>query len=481
MAQVLSLVAILAAPLMLGAALLAAIGKPFRADRVEYCGQVIVFGSLLVAALMALALALAIPIEPWTLWSLYGGVSALLMWVGARRGATGESFSGAAAGGGSSRLAYGIALAFAIGFVLHSAWQARLVPILVGDEAAIWTSKARFLLLAGAFDDRLQGFLAGSPFVWLQHADYPLLNPLLQAHALAHFSPDSPVVGRVPVQFFGVALALLLTSAMRARVPAWIGVPLLLIVFGLERTAMGLSRSDADLMLATALLGMFDTLGRLVADGDRRRLPMFALFAASALWTKHDAAVPVIAIGCSLSVDVLLGGRVLRRVAARRIALLWGLVAAAPVVFTIGFNARMGVANDLMGANVRGKGLIELILEQFGERVWIVTRWFFTEQFWVSERTGYLALLLLALVLLRSRAWRTTADRFAIGAIGFAFAGYALVLIGSFHELAYILDHAGARLTYHLMPTITMACAAMLGATDGCRMAERTADGTVSG
>lgn len=458
---------------MLGIALLSAIGKPFRADRVEYCGQAIVFGSLLVAALMALALAFAMPIEPWILWSLYGGVSALLLWVGTRRGTIGESASGSAVEGRWSRLAYWLAIAFALGVVVHSAWQARIVPIVIGDEAAIWTSKARFLLRAGAFDDRLAGFLAESPFVWLQHADYPLLNPLLQAHALAHFAPDSPVVGRVPVQFFGVALVLLLTSALRARVSAWIGVPLLLIVIGLDRTAIGLSRSDADLMLATALLGVFDNLGRFVTQGDRRRLPILALFAASALWTKHDAAVPAVALLCALAVDVLCGGRVLRKVASRRTDLLWGLVAVAPVVFTIAFNTRMGVANDLMGANVRGRGLIELIFEQFGERVWVVTKWFFAEQFWISERTGYLVLLYLCLFFMRLRVWRAGADRFAIGAIGLTFVGYALVLIGSFHEVVYILDHAGARLTYHLMPTVAMACSAMIAATDEGRPAQQ--------
>ncbi len=465
---------LLGLPLVVGCGLARALGARVREDAAGFLGLAWVAGALATGALGYLLFAL--DADPsaglWNAGLALVGIVAFALGGRRKRGGSGGPASPesdpratsnparSAPNTGRSRLVFGLERAF-FGLVLALAlvvtWErivsAGHLPVVTTDEAHIWAVRAKVLFLSGGFNADYAAWLHGQPP--LSHADYPLLNPLLQARVFAQAGGLVHFENRLPIQLFAPALILLMASALRRRLRPGLAGLLLLLLPALRMTAQSTYRANADLMVATGFLLAADFLLRFRASGAAREARIACVGLALCVWSKNDGLLPVLALACAWAVDAWVRrgtGPLVGEEGQARKFLPWSALPLAAVLATWGLNARFGFESDIVAGGERGSSFFGLLVSQAPERIVPVLRWFATELFG-NLRQGQLVVPL-ALVVISTHPRRVFGPNLRFGTLTWlaVLGGYVLVYVGSHQELAWHLETSSARVVFQALP-----------------------------
>jgi hypothetical protein len=463
-------------PLLLGWQLLARIGLSGRDDALAFWGWAWMAGALGTGLLLLLWVWFGWPVRA----AAAGPVALLvLFWLERRlRGTPGADAArrpadaaGAAGSGGTStaasdgsrrggplaRAVFGLCVVLAVVLTGNRIVRADATVIVVGDEAAIWSSWAKALWWAGGLNASY-GAITSQP-IGVEHADYPLLNPLLQLHAFAAAGRMTDVENRLPLQACGLALVLALAGGLRRRAhPALAGVLLLLFVT-CTRFDVSLLFAEADGMVALGLLVALDALGRFVREPRPAWLALIALALAFLVGSKHEGSLLALSVvagaACCPTLRHALGSLPRRAVALAWLALPVAVLAAGWAV-----NARFGFDNDML----EGRSPWPLIARTFAqapERLVPATQ----------AMAGHLAgpaldthrLLLAFLVLAGLFPRRLLLPSPAAWVLLLALIGYTAVYVGTPHDLQWHVRTSLPRLLFHLLPGAVLWVGAAYG------------------
>ena len=466
------LACLLLLPLLAGLLALRALGLRRADDPLAFWGWAWMAGCLLVAlallAWMLLGLRLS-SLMPGVLGGLtvLAALLALLALAWRRRDHVPDPLAAAVRPPAArwERVVFALCLALSLALVLDRIVLSSGRVIVGGDEASIWSAKARALWAADGL---------GPPFAKLAtgvgHADYPLLDPLLQLFGFALAGRPLDFENRLLIQLAVPALLLVAAGALaRGARPAVAG--LLVLLLATSRGA-GTSTGDAsaDGLVALGLLVALDAGERWRATGARRWFLLGALALALLVASKNEGLMLAL---CALAAGALTGlvgnaqaaavraGRGLEPRAASRAA--WLLVPLALAVTGALLNARFGFENDLLAADA-GRSLPERIVRHAPTVVapllaWIADYWLRggveTHRLFLAG----LALLLLVPGLLRREAEPPWSYRAVPVALVLALAGYLAVYVGGTTELHGMHDWMRTsfpRISFHLLPALAV-------------------------
>ena len=363
------------------------------------------------------------------------------------------------------RVVFALCLALSLALMLDRIVLASGRVIVGGDEASIWSAKARALWAADGL---------GLPFAKLAtgvgHADYPLLDPLLQLFGFALAGRPLDFENRLLIQLAVPALLLVAAGALaRCARPAVAGLLVLLLATSRGAgTCTGVASADG--LVALGLLVALDAGERWRATGVRCWFLLGALALAVLVTSKNEGLMLAL---CALAAGALTGlvgdaqaaavraGRGLEPRAASRAA--WLLVPLALAVTGALLNARFGFVNDLLAADA-GRSLPERIVHHAPTVVvpllsWIADYWLRggveTHRLFLAG----LALLLLVPGLLRREAEPPWSYRAVPVALVLALAGYLAVYVGGTTELHGMHDWMRTsfpRISFHLLPALAV-------------------------
>jgi len=441
-----------ACPLLLGAAAAEALGIARREDGLAWSAWSLALGCGLLGALVFVAWVSPLTIPAGAvavvLASLVG--SAALSGAARRRAAPRAPVAATSAWTRAARgeralfwLALTLVLACAFDLILDSSARAACT----GDEGHIWSAKAKAMLIAGGPGDGFAALLSrhgANHHEWaVAHADYPLLNPLLQMWTFQLTGSFAVAAGRVCVQMFALAGLLALSAGLRRHARPALAAALLVLVASAEPFRDGLSNACGDGMLVASTALACEAWLRARTDSTARPRAVVAWGAALALgaWTKNEGVLIALAFGAAALVTA--------RGERRRVALAL-LPAAGVAAFTFAFNAAHGLSNDLIVE--RGEPFWTRAFEHAGERAVPVADYLAREVLLDSSasRLLWLAIALSAVALARlPRTGALLAPALACAAV---LAGYAFVFLGTPWEPAYHLRTAAARIAFHVLP-----------------------------
>lgn len=335
-----------------------------------------------------------------------------------------------------------------------------LQPIVTSDEANIWSAKAWVLFAGGD----LGGWFAAN---YVQHADYPMLDPLAQVLAFASSGRALWWENRLPLQGFGFALLLLLSAALERRLPRGLAIAVL-VAFTSTTFVHFAPTVYADVLLAGALLAMVDAVARWRDGGSPVwwRLACFAM--AALLATKNEGAM--LAVAALLAALVVRIGTGVSSWPKPGAAWAWLLVPLATVAAGQGFNAAHGLSNDLTVA-ADGSGLFTRILAHGGERIGPVLA-HYVDLIVDGAVSGWLVLAMLLAPLAVRRGAPRADWWWPWLVVATALVGYVLVFLGTTADaggadgaargLRWHLATAADRTLLHLLPTAALALATCL-------------------
>jgi hypothetical protein len=337
--------------------------------------------------------------------------------------------------------------------LLHAFLVANIVPVRYGDEAVNWASKAKVLYTTPGLD------LSTGLNLFVSHPDYPIFNPLTQVLAFASAGRVLHFENRLPIQFFAIALLLMLSAATTRRSHALpSGLALLAFVgtsfFWLAPTAY------ADILLACATLAACEALLR----WRETREPVFfglGLLAMSAMVSaKNDGRLLLIALAAPFVLDLLVArvkagnwGALAR---LRWRSLGWLLVPIAAVLFQRGMNAWFMVRNELeIEAYTHGRGMLEIILSQLAANGPVVLASY--GRMLVDPALNSLLPLTFLLAgplawIARGRDWWAGAGAMTWLVFVAATIGYMLVFVGTLFDLKWHMMVAADRIMQHVLP-----------------------------
>ncbi len=343
-----------------------------------------------------------------------------------------------------------------IAWLLEAFTAANVEPLRYGDDATIWTAKAKALF--GAHEFELRHSLA----YFVDHADYPLLNPLAQVLAFASAGRVLHWENRLPIQFFAVALVLLLSAALSRLARPWLA-GLVLLVFASTSFATYAPSALADLQLACCTLAAVDALLRWLADRRGTDLALGSIAIAAMLQTKNEGALLALCVAAPvIAIAVAEWRRPRTGLAAAQAG--WLLVPLSAWAAHRGFNAWFGLANDLTDpALAHGRGLFTRMVEQLPTFGGPVLRYYGGMLVDANlHRWLPLACLLggpIAIALQReAEARRALVVTTAVVAL--ATAGYMAVFVGTTAAVVgWHLDTAADRLMLHVLPLAAIGVA----------------------
>lgn len=470
-------IAMVAVPLGLGAALLAALGIGPRDGRVLFVARSWCVGALALAAILfgTASIGLSprlVDLTPALL--LVGSGLALVGYLRARwRDSEGPLHDAPAPRVKVHPLVW-VALGLCCALALDQMLLVLPYPIVSGDEAHLWASRARVHFESGGFgptyaaefDRRILVKSGAVPF-FVQHADYPHLGPLLQVWVYALADTVTWAENRVPLQLFGVATIALVvgTLALRVRWPIAAGAGLLLLAS--RPMQEGLSTAYVDLAVGAGFLLAVEAWLRLRASGETRWFALMALGLALALFAKHEGALLAVAFAGGVLVDCLRRWRTGagEPCAPRARAALWLIAPAAAVLAVWLFNRHFGLENDLLSGNSKGRPFWVLFLWQFPERSVAVAAYFVDRVLLVTAHSRGILLALVLVVLARPRAALASSMLAPLAAVVLAIAGYYVVFVGSPHHLEWHLSTAAGRVLFQVVPVAALVLGVLLDDT----------------
>jgi hypothetical protein len=245
-------------------------------------------GAATVGVLAALGLIAGLSLVVWQLVAICAGLAALtLIPRPAARG-----FGPVIAGGGPGRwVARSIQIAIGVYLGLQFVHDA-LKPLIDWDSWAMWTMKAKALVILGGLDPRLFAGQAYRPL----HLDYPLLMPALEAMDFRFMGNFDTQVIHLQAWCLLAGFVVAAAQLLRDRVPPvvlWPALLLIVVAPSLERQVASGS-SDAPLAFFFTLAALAGW--RFVTDGDRQSVVLLAIFASAAAATKQEGGPFVIAL-----------------------------------------------------------------------------------------------------------------------------------------------------------------------------------------
>jgi hypothetical protein len=345
-------------------------------------------------------------------------------------------------------------LGVAIALFVERCLAAAADPIRVSDEAMNWASKAK-VLFAGPWAG------IGEPLAhFVSHADYPLLDPLVQMQAFAAAGRVLHWENRAPVQAFGVALLLLVGAALAGRARPAVACATLLALLGTRLPGYGCT-AYADVMLAACAFAAFDALARARDGAGRGWWPVACVLLAGAVATKQEGLLVAGAALAPFAAERALAGP--RRAVAGWRRAAWMAVPALAAAGQARFVAAYGLANDMLDAPGRA-GLAARIVAQAGTHGPKVLA-HHLELLLDGAATGWLPLGLfvaapVALVL-RGRDVFAGVGAHACCACALALAAYMAVFVGTVHDVVWHLAVAADRTALHVLPIAALGLAAV--------------------
>lgn len=492
-------------PLALGASLLARVGLSPRDDALAYGGWCWPAGALSTGVVLFAWVALGLPVRA----AVAGPAAALaLLWLtgrlrrlsaaGSRRPAAqnaataagpeavGDDGSGAGAGtvkgagarppagGPLARAAFAVAVVLALLLTVDRIARADATVVVRGDEAAIWSSRAKALWAAGGLNDAYGAIAAQR--VGIEHADYPLLDPLLQLHAFAAAGRVLHVENRLPMQLCGLATLLVLAGGLRRRCHPGLAAVLLLLVATSTRFDLSLRFAEADGMVALGLLVTLDALERFVRQPRRAWLALAGLGLAFTVGAKHEGSLLALAVvagaaACPAFRAALRGAARAPRPApapapaARTVGSASGpgassraaLACLAPAALLVAagwaVNALFGFENDM----VEGRSpwpLVARVVSQAPERLGPALSAMGSHLVGEGPDSHRLLLAFLVLALLFPRRLLLPSPAGLV--LLLALLGYTAVYVGTPHDLAWHARTSLPRLLLHLLPAAAL-------------------------
>ncbi len=192
-----------------------------------------------------------------------------------------------------------------------------------GDELFIWAAKARHFLHADSYLDALRT-ITGPAYSSSQqpaHPDYPGLNPLLQAFAMASTPSHPLVVARIPIAIFDLGLLAFLHGAWRRS--SWLAASVALSTVFVSTNYL-IQDAGADRMLVAGVACAWISLTRWsTGNRDSATLWLFAMGTMTAVWSKNEGQLHLISFA--------LAAFILRAGLERRFLLAW-----TPALLAIG-------------------------------------------------------------------------------------------------------------------------------------------------
>lgn len=337
-----------------------------------------------------------------------------------------------------------------------------LRPLVLYDGADIWAAKAKVLWCA-------HGMPLDFTSTYARHPAYPQLNPLVQVLAFAANGRVLLWENRLPIQFFGIALLMLLSAALERTTGRWIAAALL-VAFASTSFAESSATAYSDVLLALGWFAMFDAALRWWATRERAWWRLTCCALGVVLAAKNEGSLLVVAaLVATVAAALLPSVRVGMPSPGR--ALGWLAIPVAVVCAGQYFNSYFGLSTDLTDPSLcEGRDYLGQIAHFFAARWWIVLRHYGELLMGSSEGRLVLIMLFAPLVvapseLLRLRLVPWLATVIAIG-------GYMLVFIGTNaggggpeQGLAWHLDTAATRTLLHVLPTAVLVIALHLQRT----------------
>lgn len=437
----------LLAPLVLGMALLRAVGLRFASDRLAYPGWVWLVGSLAIAALELL----------WLVFGLGTGSAlgrelvALLLAGGvfvASRG--GESVPAAAPRGArGERAVFLVLFALALVIVLNKLLLGTLEPIYVDDEAQFWSARAKLLFAADGFGAEYQAGLRT-----LAHGDYPLLNPLLQTWMFAHAGEVTHAINRLPIQLAMPAVLCVLAGAARRQLRPGAAGLLLLTFLGSPLVLTATLRAHSDILVGFGGLVVLDAWLRWRDEPDDAWIALGAAGTAYLAWAKNEGLLVLLVL---LLVALVSHWRRRAHLRLRPAHLAW-LVPLAVVGVTVLHNRLFELQSDILAA--RG-GLVARFFGQWSANAGEVLR-FFGDLACDVEVLQLLPLVLVVLLVADRAAARRLAP--AVVVLALVLLGLMVVLVATpSQDVDWHLRTAGKRLVLQLYPALVLLVATAMG------------------
>ncbi len=435
------------APALLGFGLLRALGVPAETERRCVLALAYLVGHFVMAHVIYVWLVLGQPVPGWSL-SLFAAAAGVLLLRGRPRGvATGPRAA-------TSPLVWVPLLVLCLLF-LDAFFTTNVDPIRRSDEAEIWASKAKVLFATPGFDIR-------HPLhFFVQHPDYPLLDPLVQVLSFANAGAVLHHENRLPIQMFALALLALLSAALSRRAHGLIG-NLALVAFAGSSFAFQAPTAYADTMLACATLACVDCLLRWRESGNAAWWRVGCIAMAAMLATKNEGAMLAVVVVFVFTCD-----QVITRVRRPRLKdLAWLLVPGSTFVLGSAFNRYYDLRNDLLDpAAGGGKGLLERVVGQVPTHAQPVAE-HYGGMLIDANLHRLLPLALCAAVLLHALPiWRRQVAAGAVlPAATFALAtlGYMTVFVGTHSDVHWHLGTAADRTLQHVLPLAVLGLCALV-------------------
>lgn len=446
----------LLAPLVLGAALLRALGLRFATDRVAWLGWAWMAGCLSVAGLELVLLIAGVGTEHALLADALVVLGAVALALVGRRVPPVAPMP-RPEWPRVERVLFALALAVAVLVIVNRIFLRTLEPIYQDDEAIFWSHRAKALFRADGF-----GGTYTTEVRQVAHADYPLLNPLLQVWMFVHAGGITHVVNRLPLQLCALAAVLCVAGgALRHSRPPVAGA-LVLAFTASELVASASRRAHSDILVGLGAVVMLDAYLRWRAAPHAAWWKLGVLGAAFALWSKNDGALVVFAAACAFVLVHLARPReLLARVKPRR-AHAWLLVPLAVVACTLAHNRAFGVSSNLILDNPRRANLPARLLEKWDVNGPEVLRYFRDAALDPAE-FQMLPAALVVLVLLRGRASWRDGHALPLVALLLATLGYVAIFTATTADLDWHLRTAARRTVLQVFPALVLMLAVQMG------------------
>jgi hypothetical protein len=337
-------------------------------------------------------------------------------------------------------------------------------PVRYSDEAVNWASKAKVLYTA-------PDFAVGEGLAFfVQHADYPLLNPLAQVLAFATAGRVCHFENRLPIQGFAIALLLVLSAATWRRAHGLVAT-LALVAFAGTSFAQWGPPAYADIVLAAATLVAGEALLRARETGAVVWWRLGCLGLGAMIASKNEGTLLALTLAGSFAVVHAFDRWRGAAGVVRWRSLPWLVVPLAALACHRGFNAWFGVQNDLFDPALgRGRGLFERIVDQLGSSGPAVAD-FYLGMLLDPAPHRWLPLLFVvvapfAIWVHRSR-WFTGAPAVLwLTTVG-ATLGYMLVFVGTTYDVQWHMAVAADRTMQHVLPLVVVGLCASAWPRDG--------------
>lgn len=314
-------------PLVLGGALLRAIGIEFRTDRVGFVGWSWMLGSLFVAALELARLLTGLG-SPGPLAASGLVLAGLLAMLGRRHPPLPPQRADASEHW-QARAFFGVMLGFALAVCAQRVVLGNWEAIVRDDEALFWSKRAKLWFQADGMGGVYARTLAAGE---LPNADYPLLNPLLQLWAFDLAGRITHVVNRLPLQLCSLALLLCTASALRRAAGPILAGALLILLVSTPAAAYATRHASGDVLMALGGVVALDAFLRWSAGGTRAWLRLASLALAFLVFSKNEGLLFVAAFLVAWGFEHRRRARELLR--ARAWLLPWWLPALCALAIT---------------------------------------------------------------------------------------------------------------------------------------------------